>query len=147
MQKSDPMLIPGDIVALKCCERLASINMKNTAVTAAKIDQSFFDVLCGVEFLNMEGTSCELEAFVITRYKESGSDLSIERKHLKGSINVFKYVSAGLTSVKLRDEVRRKLGDGERYDMEGTIEAFEGCRNLRAVHLYDCRGITGACQE
>ena len=66
--------------------------------------QGVFDVLCGVEKLNMEDTQFEFAAFVIAKYKESGgrlTELTEVPEGMQGSIDVLAFVGADLESVDL----------------------------------------------
>ena len=57
--------------------------------------QGVFDVLCGVETLEMKGTAFEFAAFVIATYKESGgklTEITEVPKDIKGSIDVLEFV-------------------------------------------------------
>ena len=69
------------------------------------INRATFDVLCGVETLNLKGTKYEFAAWVIGKYKESGNHL-VEIKDvprdIQGSIEVLEFVAAHLNVLDLR---------------------------------------------
>ena len=69
------------------------------------INRATFDVLCGVETLNLKGTKFEFAAWVIGKYKESGKHL-IEIKDVpldtRGSIEVLEFVAAHLNVLDLQ---------------------------------------------
>ena len=69
------------------------------------INRATFDVLCGVETLNLKGMKFEFAAWVIGKYKESGNHL-IEIKdvprYIQGSIDVLEFVAAHLNVLNLR---------------------------------------------
>ena len=69
------------------------------------INRATFDVLCGVETLNLKGTKYEFAAWVIGKYKESGNHL-VEIKHVpqdtQGSIEVLEFLAAHLNVLHLR---------------------------------------------
>ena len=66
------------------------------------ITQDLFGILCGVEKLNLKGAKFEFTAFVIGKYKESGSRLTeidvnlCDRKNMQGSIDVLEFVGTNL---------------------------------------------------
>ena len=84
------------------------------------INRATFDVLCGVETLNLKGTKYEFAAWVIGKYKESGNHL-VEIKdvpqHIRGSIEVLEFVAAHLNVLDLR-RCRNVAGQS------GTVPAF-----------------------
>ena len=69
------------------------------------INRATFDVLCGVETLNLKGTKYEFAAWVIGKYKESGNHL-VEIKDvprdIQGSIEVLEFVAAHLNVLNLQ---------------------------------------------
>ena len=73
---------------------------------AGSINRTTFDVLCGVETLNLKGTHCEFAAWVIGKYKKSGNHL-VEIKDvprdIQGSIEVLEFVAAHLNVLDLHD--------------------------------------------
>ena len=69
------------------------------------INRATFDVLCGVETLNLKGTKYEFAAWVIGKYKESGNHL-VEIKDvprdIQGSIEVLEFAAAHLNVLDLQ---------------------------------------------
>ena len=66
--------------------------------------QGVFDLLCGVETLEMKETAFEFAALVITKYKESGGKLTEITKvplEMQGSIDVLEFVGRDLRVVSL----------------------------------------------
>ena len=66
--------------------------------------QGAFDVLCGVETLEMKGAAFEFAAFVIATCKESGGKLTGVMevpKDIKGSIDVLEFVGTDLQVAEL----------------------------------------------
>ena len=79
-----------------------------------KIDQVTFDVLCGVEALDMKNTQFEFAAWVIGKYKESGRHLVEIKgvpKEIEGSIDVLEFVGKDL---KVVDMSRRRNISGKK---------------------------------
>ena len=71
---------------------------------AGSINRATFDVLCGVETLNLKGTHCEFAAWVISKYKESGNhlvDIKDVPRDIQGSIEVLEFVAAHLNVLDL----------------------------------------------
>ena len=66
--------------------------------------QGVFDVLCGVETLEVNGMAFEFAAFVISTYIESGgklTEITEVPKDIKGSIDVLEFVGKDLQVVDL----------------------------------------------
>ena len=84
------------------------------------INRATFDVLCGVETLNLKGTKYEFAAWVIGKYKESGNHL-VEIKDvprdIQGSIEVLEFVAAHLNVLDLQS-CQNVAGQS------GTVSAF-----------------------
>ena len=100
------------------------------------INRATFDVLCGVETLNLKGTELEFAAWVIGEYKESGNHL-VEIKDvpegIQGSIEVLEFVAAHLNVLDLHGCKK----------IRGNIQVLESCPNLTSVNFYCCREIEG----
>ena len=68
------------------------------------INRATFDVLCGVETLDLKGTDVQFAAWVIGKYKGSGNHLVEIKdvpKDIKGSIEVLEFVGAHLSILDL----------------------------------------------